>query len=281
VYERFQHQPASARAEAVIPPPLLEPPLPRRPKSAWWKRRKVRIGVGMGVIAVLTAASAWQWRRPEGQWLRLGVAQLSRAASGGSQKAVQAARDELKVVTWKLGITKRQPMPDSPIRTDVGTAPHDQTPATIDALASRPVTQREGATTASTLLPIDLVRTPQGNVPQPDAPIPGAPGAVAVDADLVATGSSVYSAENPQVVRPSLVSPRLPKGPPPGVRLEELPEVELVISTTGEVESVKLVSAGPGAQSGMRLSAVKAWRFQPATLNGQPVRYRYRVRLTG
>ena len=281
VYERFEHRAVLPLAEAVIPPPLLEPPPPRRPKSAWWKRRKVRMGVRMGLIAVLTAASAWEWRRPEGQWLRSGVAQLSRAASVGGQKVVQAARDELKVVTGKLGITKRQPMPDSPIRMDVVTATRDQTPARTDTLASRPVTQREGSTTASTRLPIDFVRAPQGSAPQPEAPILGAPGAVTVDADLVGTGSSVYSADNLQVVRPSLVSPRLPKGPPPGVRLGELPEVELVISTTVEVESVELLSAVPGAQSGMKLSAVKAWRFQPATLNGQPVRYRYRVRLMG
>jgi hypothetical protein len=42
---------------------------------------------------------------------------------------------------------------------------------------------------------------------------------------------------------------------------------------------VKLVSPGTGPRPAMMLSAVKAWRFQPATRGGQPVPYRLRLRL--
>jgi outer membrane biosynthesis protein TonB len=55
--------------------------------------------------------------------------------------------------------------------------------------------------------------------------------------------------------------------------------VELLVSASGEVESVKLVSSGQATQPGMQLSAIKAWRYEPATLSGQPVRYRLRARL--
>jgi outer membrane biosynthesis protein TonB len=53
-----------------------------------------------------------------------------------------------------------------------------------------------------------------------------------------------------------------------------------VVSATGEVESVKLVSGQTSALSGMQFSAMKAWRFVPATRGGEPVRYRLRIRLS-
>jgi outer membrane biosynthesis protein TonB len=55
--------------------------------------------------------------------------------------------------------------------------------------------------------------------------------------------------------------------------------VELVVSAVGEVESVKQVSGQTTVLTSMQISTVKAWRFEPATLDGQPVRYRLRVRL--
>ena len=58
-----------------------------------------------------------------------------------------------------------------------------------------------------------------------------------------------------------------------------MPEVEILVSAAGEVETVKLLSPGVGPGSAMMLSAVKTWIFQPATRAGQPVRYRCRVRL--
>jgi len=53
-----------------------------------------------------------------------------------------------------------------------------------------------------------------------------------------------------------------------------------VVAASGEVESVKLVAGQTTALSGMQISAVKAWRFEPASRDGQPVRYRLRVRLS-
>jgi outer membrane biosynthesis protein TonB len=59
-----------------------------------------------------------------------------------------------------------------------------------------------------------------------------------------------------------------------------LPEVELVVSPTGEVESVRLVTETAGVIPKMMLSAIKTWHFQPATRDGRPVRYRLRMHLT-
>jgi len=92
--------------------------------------------------------------------------------------------------------------------------------------------------------------------------------------------STIYTEADSSVVPPELVRPRLPMLPPPGVRLEDLPRLELLVSPTGEVESVKLMSPGAGVHPAMMLSAVKNWRFAPATLAGQPVRYRHTLWLT-
>ena len=90
----------------------------------------------------------------------------------------------------------------------------------------------------------------------------------------------MYSSLDTEVAPPSLLRSRLPEGPPLGAPAEGLPEVEIVVSSTGEVESVKLVTQQAGVGPSMMLSAIKAWRFQPATRDGEPVRYRLRMRLT-
>jgi hypothetical protein len=91
----------------------------------------------------------------------------------------------------------------------------------------------------------------------------------------------IYSSAVQTVQGPDLVSPKLRKGLPAGVRVEDLPEVEIVVSATGEVESARFVSPMRGVKAAVMLSAVKAWQFQPATQEGKPVRYRLRIRLVG
>jgi hypothetical protein len=104
--------------------------------------------------------------------------------------------------------------------------------------------------------------------------------AAAVETSPGAAGTALFSRADVEVVPPALVRPRLPDGPRPGVRLEDLPQVEVVVSETGEVESVKLVSERAGVGPAMMLSVIKAWRFAPATRAGRPVRYRLVVPLT-
>jgi hypothetical protein len=101
-----------------------------------------------------------------------------------------------------------------------------------------------------------------------------------VPADPALPDSKVDSAADAEVAPPALVRTRLPIEPSPGVRADELPEVEVVVSPAGEVESVKLLTPSAGVGAAMMLSAVKNWRFHPATRDGEPVRYRLLIRLT-
>jgi len=95
-----------------------------------------------------------------------------------------------------------------------------------------------------------------------------------------AVDPGIYSAASADVVPPVPVRSRQPSSPPRGVREEDLPEVEVVVSPTGQVESVKLLTTDAGVLPSMMLSAIKNWHFEPATRNGSPVRYRMRMRLT-
>ena len=116
----------------------------------------------------------------------------------------------------------------------------------------------------------------------PRAKGPGAGGKkapAATDADAPSMDTTVYSALNQDIVPPSFARPRLPSDPPRGVNPKELSEVQVLVAPSGEVESVKLVTHPVRIIPAMMLSAMKTWRFQPAMKDGQPVRYRLRLRV--
>ena len=278
VYERFQHLPTSASADAVIPPPLLEPPPPRR-HHRWWTGKRAWAGIGILLLALAAAATVWAWERPEGEWLRSGVARVSRTATRATREAVRVARDRIRVVARKLGLASAATTAPSPVV--AGPSPAAGAPLRPEHVA--PTEPRQEAQT----LPIALLGQPQPAEPPPPtgavAPVPatGTPREISSPSqplDPPAT-ATVYTAADPLVVPPELIRPVLPKGPPPGVRAEDLPEVEILILSSGEVQTVRLLSSWPGPRAAMMLSAVKSWIFQPATRGGHPVSYRHRMRL--
>lgn len=92
-------------------------------------------------------------------------------------------------------------------------------------------------------------------------------------------GPPVYSREDGFVSPPRPMRPQLPPEPPFDPAVGPPTELELVIAASGLVESAKLRSAPRNITEFMLVSAAKAWIFQPAELDGHPVRYRHRVRL--
>ncbi len=57
--------------------------------------------------------------------------------------------------------------------------------------------------------------------------------------------------------------------------------VEAIVSSAGTVERVKLLPPPHSIHQSMSLSAIKTWRFRPATKDGRAVRYRLRLPLVG
>lgn len=77
------------------------------------------------------------------------------------------------------------------------------------------------------------------------------------------------------LVRPQLPS-RLLDGPP----TPDASFLDMVIDETGRVEFVRLEAVRSQVNEKMLVSAAKAWLFDPAIREGQPVRYRMRVQIS-
>ena len=90
----------------------------------------------------------------------------------------------------------------------------------------------------------------------------------------------IYSRSDSDVTPPRQIYPALPAEPPAASMKRNLTVVDLVIAPDGVVERVHLRTAPRDVLEFMLLSAAKAWRFEPALLDGRPVRFRYSVALT-
>ena len=89
----------------------------------------------------------------------------------------------------------------------------------------------------------------------------------------------IYSKSDSAVTPPRQVYPALPAEPPANMK-RALTVIDLVIAPDGLVERVHLRTTPRDIHEFMLLSAAKAWRFQPALLDGRPVRFRHSVALT-
>jgi hypothetical protein len=205
------------------------------------------------ILVAVGLVAAWLHRSvappPAGEADRRGP--VARAAATVEESVSQAAVSSLKTVARWLGLAA----------TDRPTALPAVEPA------EPPVVSGSGPP-----------RRPAGRTLKPPSAGHGVGARAAASPALPDT--TVYSTVDTEVVPAALLRARLPLNSRSGVRPEDLPEVELVVSPTGEVETVKLVTPTAGVLPAMMLSAIKAWRFEPATLDGQPVRYRLRMRLT-
>jgi hypothetical protein len=71
-----------------------------------------------------------------------------------------------------------------------------------------------------------------------------------------------------------LVRPQMPREPQPG---DDTGYFDMVVDEKGLVQQVKLISPRRRYHDRMLVAAAKAWQFSPATLDGQPVKYRILV----
>jgi hypothetical protein len=101
--------------------------------------------------------------------------------------------------------------------------------------------------------------------------------AVPSSADAAATviDETIYSAED-QGVLPPQTSEKLP-GPTISRWTTRTNAMEVIVSETGAVERVRLVTPPQRMPDIQVLSVAKVWKFKPAMKDGKPVRYRLLV----
>ena len=118
----------------------------------------------------------------------------------------------------------------------------------------------------------------------PPAPPPPAPAPVVAQAPPpapppTAAPARVYTAEDRTVVPPMVISQSLPsfRGVMP---VERVGRLEVVIDETGAVESAVMTATVNNVYDKAALAAARTWRYTPATVNGQPVKFRKLVQIT-
>jgi len=116
-----------------------------------------------------------------------------------------------------------------------------------------------------------------------DSVLASSPSHIRVDDTLVVETShkepavtAIYSNEDADVIPPIMVRPQLPREQK---RPVEAGTLEIVVSETGDVDQVRLISPFNRYHDRMLVAAAKAWRFHVATRDGQPVKYRLRVQI--
>jgi hypothetical protein len=149
---------------------------------------------------------------------------------------------------------------------------------TVNALkgpdpAATPATTTPAATNAAN------TTTPAATAPANAAPA-GATGTIPPN-----MGKRVEVANQPgagEIRPPMAIKQAVPPVPPDLSRFGQLRsgEIEVLIDETGKVAQSKVIASIHPVYDAMVMSAAKSWRYDPATADGVPVKYRKRIKIT-
>jgi TonB family protein len=81
---------------------------------------------------------------------------------------------------------------------------------------------------------------------------------------------------------PMAIKQAVPPVPPDLSRFGQLRpgEIEVLIDETGKVQTAKVIASIHPVYDAMVMAAAKTWRYDPATADGVPVKYRKRIKIT-
>jgi hypothetical protein len=113
--------------------------------------------------------------------------------------------------------------------------------------------------------PVPVVPMPVQQAPPPPVAAPREP--------------IIYSQDNANVLPPETVRQDLPQYPG-RVTFDRSGVLEVVIDTTGAVESAMMLEGVEALYNRLLLTAAKNWRYRPARIDGVPVKYRKRIQIT-
>lgn len=266
LYRRCATPAVSVPASVRAPEPKREdshgearpPAPPRRSLPRWAVAAFVAIG--------LSGAGVWLWSM--------------RSSLGAEVTSLSLVAEAREAVGTLLTGPPEQPAPSggpAPAPRDAANADQHvaRQPAEALRLASRPLGSPSG-------------RRPRPQVrPSPTIPVliqPPASGDLSArSADETARETllhAIYSDRDADVEPPVLLHPQIPAN----LMLageSRLNIMELLVSETGLVEQVRLIAGPSRLPDVMLLSGAKAWRFKPASRDGETVRYRALVSFAG
>jgi TonB family protein len=113
----------------------------------------------------------------------------------------------------------------------------------------------------------------------PPAPAPVVPPPAPAPEPVVDKTPRIYSPSDADVVPPITIRQTVPTYPG-RVLLGGTLLMDIIIDTDGTVESAMMAGQPNPAYDRLVLQAARTWQYQPASLNGKPVKYRKRIQLT-
>jgi TonB family protein len=90
----------------------------------------------------------------------------------------------------------------------------------------------------------------------------------------------IYTLNDQGVIPPVVIMQEFPKYPGRVPQGGILGAVDVVIDQTGAVESASMQTPVLSGYDAMVVQAARTWRYQPARVNGQPVKFRKSIRIT-
>ena len=121
--------------------------------------------------------------------------------------------------------------------------------------------------------------TPPPTPPKPE-PAPPAPVAVGAAEPAIPAAPRIYQATDKGVVPPITVRQNLPAFPSTAaVPKQAQGVIEVIIDETGAVEQALIRVPLNAAYDRQALLAAKSWLYQPAMMNGKPVKFRKAVQV--
>lgn len=122
---------------------------------------------------------------------------------------------------------------------------------------------------------------PPPAAPAPEPPPTSAPAPPAAAPAPEASPDYIFSADDPGVMPPVPTKQEVPRIPATILsQTRDRGLLELVIDERGRVVALEFKARLHPIFDNQLISAAKDWRYRPATLNGQPVKYRKLVQIT-
>jgi len=127
---------------------------------------------------------------------------------------------------------------------------------------------------------LDLAAAASAPPPEPLKPVASAPAAITPPPPPKLDPARIYTIADHDVTPPVIVRQDMPSlSPMMKTQANDRGILEIVINDAGRVEAATVRRSVHPMFDNQLLSATQNWRYAPATLNGQPVRYRKMIQI--